>query len=399
MGKRYKILFTGIGVYIILAVIIISVQAAVKKHDNVEGNKGAKEEVSKLQNSNDKKEEASKTTKNSMERYLEVVDPEKRTKEYITEGIRYSREMSADEEIRYQDFLDRYEEDGLAPKAEIEIVDKMGDYGKEVHSPVYAIWEVEYFLPERTLTDEELLQIVDFQYKLNYALQQRNEEIRSSAENSTDKVTEEEAVKKASKAVEKMFGIDTSSLEKNALFDGVSTYEVCMKEKGEEKYLYRVHIEMGNGAVSWIISDPYVPELENALDVDKNFEILYNSNYKSAKTLLNSILDSEAQIVSGCCRFKTDKTGNIMPEGTVGYITYCFKMADETVYEINYNILKEKYERLYRIEKEDTNYKTKEELEKDRTKKVGDKFIVPLTGAEKEACGKEDIQWMVVPME
>lgn len=255
-------------------------------------------------------------------------------------------------------------------------------------------------MPERTLTDEELLQMVDFQYKVSYALQQRNEEVKKAAENSADKITEEGAVKKASEVIETMFGVDTSSLEKEVLFNGVSTYIVDMKEKGKEKYLYTVHIEVGNGAVSWIISsDSFLSELEDALDVDKDFEKMYKSNYKNAKMLLNNILDSSVQIVSGCCQFKTDKTGNKMPEGTLGYITYYFKMEDETVYEINYSILKDKCECLSRIKKEYSSYKTKEELEKEGVERKGDKFIVPLTGEEKEAYGAEDTQWMVVPME
>lgn len=397
--KGYKLIFIGIGVCTILVVIILSVLAVTGRNDDTVKSREANEETEKSQVSSENKEKTSKTNKNSMERYLEVSDPEKRTKDYMTEAARYSREMSEKEQSRYQDFLDRYEKDELAPKEEIEIVDKMEDYDKEVDHPVYAIWEVEFFLPERTLTDEELLQMVDFQYKLNYALQQRNDEVKKAAENSTDKITKEGAVKKASEAIEKMFGVDTSSLEKDVLFNGVSTYIVEMKEKGEKRYLYTVHIEVGNGAVSWIISDPLVPEIENALDVDKDFEKMYKSNYKNAKMLLNNILDSGVQIVSGCCQFQTDKTGNKMPEGTVGYITYYFKMEDETVYEINYNILKDKCERLSRIEKEYSSYKTKEELEKEGAERKGDKFIVPLTGEEKEAYGREDMQWMVVPME
>lgn len=397
--KGYKPILLGIGGCTILVVIILSVLAVTGRNDDTVKSRGANEETEKSQVSSENKEKTSKTNKNSMERYLEVVDSEKRTKDYMTDVARYSREMSEEEQSRYQDFLGRYEEDKLAPKEEMEIVDKIEDYDKEVDHPVYAIWEVEFFLPERTLTDEELLQMVDFQYKVDYAMQQRNEEIKRSVENSTDKVTKEGAVKNASEAVEKMIGLDTSSLEKEVFFNGVSVYEVNMKEKGEKKWLYTVHIEAADGAVSWIILDPEVPELENALDVDKDFEKMYKANYKNAKMLLNNILDSDAQIISSCCQFKTDKTGSKMPEGVVGYITYYFKMEDETVYEINYNILKDKCERLSKIEKEYSSYKTKEELEKEGTERKGDKFIVPLTGEQKEACGREDIQWMVVPME
>lgn len=233
--KGYKPILLGIGGCTILVVIILSVLAVTGRNDDTVKSRGANEETEKSQVSSENKEKTSKTNKNSMERYLEVVDSEKRTKDYMTDVARYSREMSEEEQSRYQDFLGRYEEDKLAPKEEMEIVDKIEDYDKEVDHPVYAIWEVEFFLPERTLTDEELLQMVDFQYKVDYAMQQRNEEIKRSVENSTDKVTKEGAVKNASEAVEKMIGLDTSSLEKEVFFNGVSVYEVNMKEKGEKK--------------------------------------------------------------------------------------------------------------------------------------------------------------------
>lgn len=51
-----------------------------------------------------------------MERYLDVIDQDKRTKEHETEGARYSGELSAEEETRYQDFMDRYEDEGLSPR-------------------------------------------------------------------------------------------------------------------------------------------------------------------------------------------------------------------------------------------------------------------------------------------
>lgn len=143
--KGYKPILIGMGVCTILVVIILSVPAVTGKNDNTGENIGTNEETEKSQVSSENKEETSKMNKNSMERYLEVSDPEKRTKDYMTEAVRYSREMSEKEQSRYYDFIDRYEEEGLAPEEEIEIVDKMEDYDKEVHHPVYAIWEVEFF--------------------------------------------------------------------------------------------------------------------------------------------------------------------------------------------------------------------------------------------------------------
>lgn len=403
--KRNKsmLLFVGMFLCVMLAVAFFSACNAVKKYGD-----GGKEEIAESPVSsreeasegsvNSQEEKAVKGNKNSMERYLEVTDPEKITKEHATETACFSREMSEEELARYQDFQDRYEEDGLVSKEEIEIVDRLEEPDKEVEHPVFEIWNQEFFLPERTLTDEDLLQMVDFQYKLLYAQMQRNEEVRKAAENSPDKVEENEAMEIAGYVIEKMFGIDASAMDKEVQSNGMGSYQVFLSEKSETT-MYIVMIAVGTGKVEWAREHINEFGLEKAVEVNQEFEELCSTNYQKAKAILTDILGVDTEMVSSGCRYRTDKSGKEIPKGEAGIIHYYFQMGDETVYYMKYDIEKKRFYELNVEEKKYSAYQTKEQLKEEGVKKDGDKFIVPLTGAEQEVSRNENLQWVVVPME
>lgn len=403
--KRNKsmLLFVGVFLCAMLAVAFFSACNAVKKYGD-----GGKEEIAESPVSsreeasegsvNSQEESAVKGNKNSMERYLEVTDPEKITKEHATEAACFSREMSEEEWARRCDLQDRYEEGELAPKEEIDIVDKMEDTDREVEHPVFEIWNHEYFLPERTLTDEDLLRMIDFEYKLSAAVSQRNEELSKAAEASPDKVEEDEAMKIAGSAVEKMFGLDASSMDKEVDYNGAGSYYVELSEKSESTVFYTVMIAMGTGQVEWIYVHDNDYGRGNAVEINQEFEQLYSANYKKAKTILEDILGSDMEIISSGYQYMADMGGKEIPEGGSRIIYYYFQMENGIVYDMQYFIDNSCFKRLSSGEKGCSPYRTKEELEKEGAKKDGAKFFVPLTGMEKETWG-DNLQWVVVPME
>ncbi|MBD5543808.1 MAG: hypothetical protein HDR01_06105 [Lachnospiraceae bacterium] len=402
--NQNRILFVGIFFCMMLVVAFFSACNAVKKYSD-----SGKEEMTESPDSSwkepseglvDSQEEAViKGNKNSMERYLEVKDPEKITKEHTTEALCYSRELSEEELVRYQEFLDRYEEDELDSEEEIEIIDRLEESEKEVEHPVFEIWNQEFFLPERTLTDEELLQMVDFQYKLSYAQMQRNEEMRKAAENSQDKVEENEVMEIAGQVIEKMFGNDVSSMDKEVQFNGVDSYLVFLRKKSEATNYYTVMIDMGTGKIEWVRDNTNEFGLENAVEINQEFEELCVANYQKAKTILTDILGADTELIGSGYQYKTEKKGKEIPKGEAGIIHYYFQMGDETVYHMRYEIEKKGFYELSVEEKKYSAYHTREEMEKEGAEMDGEKFIVPLTGAEKEVSRNENLQWIVIPME
>ncbi|MBD5465074.1 MAG: hypothetical protein HDR22_04550 [Lachnospiraceae bacterium] len=414
--NQNRLLFGGIFLCAMLAVAVFSACNAVKKYggdrkEEVEeesvssGVEAADESVNRWEETagspvSSQGEKAAKGNKNSYERYLETIDSDKITKEHMTEGICFSREMSEEEQARWRDLQDRYEEGGLTPKEEIDIVDKMEDTGREVEHPVFEIWNHEYFLPKRTLTDEDLLRMIDFEYKLSAAVSQRSEELSKAAEDSSDKVEEDEAMEIAGSAVEKMFDLDASSMDKEVDYNGAGSYYVYLSEKSESTVFYTVMIAMGMGQIEWIYvhDNDYDYQTRNAVEINQEFEQLYSANYKKAKAILEDILGSDMEMISSGYQYMADMGGKEIPEGGARIIYYYFQMENGIVYDMQYFIDNSSFKRLSSGEKGCSCYWTKEELEKEGAKKDGAKFFVPLTGMEKETWG-DNLQWVMVPME
>lgn len=91
----------------------------------------------------------------------------------------FSRELSENEKKRMEELRITYLSDGLFPEEEIEVVndDKMLDGNKLV----FCNNESMFILPDQELTDEEILQIIDFLYKRDYSLQEANVNISKKA--------------------------------------------------------------------------------------------------------------------------------------------------------------------------------------------------------------------------
>lgn len=86
-----------------------------------------------------------------------------------TEADSFSREFSDSENARYKVLLQAYG-DGMFPERTIRLVERVEEMPEGI---LYYVIQTGYFnLPEREMTDEELLQIIDFNKGRNYALAQ-----------------------------------------------------------------------------------------------------------------------------------------------------------------------------------------------------------------------------------
>lgn len=95
------------------------------------------------------------------------------TKEHVSGG--YSRKLTADEQSRYEELTRRYEEEGLYTTSEPSVIWRPEEYTGE--GIAICVLDADYYLPETELSDEELLQIIDFEHKTNYCLNRISQEI------------------------------------------------------------------------------------------------------------------------------------------------------------------------------------------------------------------------------
>ncbi len=134
-------------------------------------------------------------------------------KEGIDEGIQeskmnqdhYSRELTSGENSRLKE-LDKAYRNGLFPKYELQEAVKISDVDVSKTGLKYCYENSTFYLPDPEMTDEELLEIIDFRYKRDYAVEDRNDESETLPDEKTE-ITEAEAVELAKKYAKQLFHV------------------------------------------------------------------------------------------------------------------------------------------------------------------------------------------------
>ena len=153
------------------------------------------------------------------------------------EAICYSRALSEKEQQRYNQLFAEYEENGRMPEGELFTEET---YSGQKDYPVYTTKDRRLWLPERELTDEEMLQIIDYYHVVDHSLQNVNQKKQESVEETTTEVTgsdKEMVQQKAVDLLETTFGVDAGSF----------TIEVASdRQGGEEEEVYVVDFLQGD---------------------------------------------------------------------------------------------------------------------------------------------------------
>lgn len=281
-------------------------------------------------------ERMSKMSKEDREKYAELVT--EATTDMDMEAIRYSRELSQQEQERYKELFTKYEAEGVFPSGEIKIVDNVEN--KETDFLLYESQTRIIYLPERNLTDEELLEIIDFYHKEDYSLSQSDEvkklkeEEQKRLENARpgeEAMTKEAVLEKASACLEGMFNVDSTEMEKSIDYSEIiEEYAVIFNEGTEQSY--EVWMDAKDGTLlSIILQKQGIDFHATPAKVD---EEQFISNYERAKELFMNIFGSDTKIAGCTCEYKVDEEGNI-PRGNV---LYYFELPNGEAYRFYYNV-------------------------------------------------------------
>ena len=171
----------------------------------------------------------------------------------------YSRAYSAEEAARLPELLKEYQE-GRFPAGELKSVStKEEAEGEEL----CYVEEGSYFqLPDRKLTDEELLEVIDFTYKRDYAVTEQAKETLAGLDRQREEreealqaqiqaeegISMEEAVRQASGLLEKLFGADETGRERNGYvdeMDGEAVYVVTYSVRSTEYHYFWINAADG----------------------------------------------------------------------------------------------------------------------------------------------------------
>lgn len=250
----------------------------------------------------------------------------------------YSRKLSFQEQKR-KELLQKEYKKGTLPETKLKEVDSQKEVkangGKEV---VYCRANSTFYLPKSELTDEQLLQIIDFNERRDYALAKQNQADRARAaqrpvDETANKLTEDQAIEAAKQYVSKIYGIDTN--QARAAVD-VTTYEdseddeynIVLKKKGW-KYEYSVAVKINSGE----INQSAISEGDKWISAsDASYRKGIERKYlRTVQQMMDKIAPNQSiKSIYGISRF--DKQNLLL----YGEITYYVRSEDGVTYVIKY---------------------------------------------------------------
>ena len=198
------------------------------------------------------RERMERIPKEEVERTVEQLDTQN------VGGDSYTRPYTEAEKDRMEKLYEQYQ-NGTFPTGEIPQVDSEEE-AKAYEFCFLTTASVFYLPADRELTDEEILQKIDFEHKRNYALRERYEEEHAeeiAAQETAEQeeitkaveaggVTEEQAVEIAAGYLQKIYGIDGSNMELDHYYDaeaaniivGQPAYSVNWSDIINQQYYY-----------------------------------------------------------------------------------------------------------------------------------------------------------------
>ena len=146
----------------------------------------------------------------------------------------YSRPMTESETARLEELRQAYLEQGYFPKKELTLIDSPEKYKKGV---AFYAERSTFFLPDAELTDEQLLELIDFKEKREYSLAKISEEIAAGSYEYVKTEPEKDAAQQERTSQQgtsgTVLGADTATQEWQIAYEGdVSIRCAAVAENG-----------------------------------------------------------------------------------------------------------------------------------------------------------------------
>jgi len=173
-----------------------------------------------------------------------------------------TRKMSAQEQKKLQTLREQYTYEGVRPEKLLPLKAGVASFYLDMDKDTFVY-------PKRELTNEELLQYIDWISRVNFALMKRYVKPQPDAKD----IKQEEAVKKARESVKKLFDVDVEGLEVQASYN---------KFGPAQKGMWFVHFQpskaetLQSSGKTYMMYDVYIDSL-SGLVIDTT---IFNSTYK-----------------------------------------------------------------------------------------------------------------------
>ena len=123
--------------------------------------------------------------------YLALWSGQSETSDGLCRGTLDGDVLNEEEKVRYQDLEKAYEEENWVPTGAVKVIENPEEYADK--GIALCRYDGNFYLPEKELTDDELLQIIDFRKKAYYSMERIREEIRLGYRKDFPKLTQESA--------------------------------------------------------------------------------------------------------------------------------------------------------------------------------------------------------------
>lgn len=167
----------------------------------------------------------------------------------------FSRELSQKEQQRMNELAEKYQTEGLFPDGSIL---QISDQSEIVPDRIcFLDQNSTFYLPEKVLSDEQMLELIDFYVKRDYSVTvqgQKEADVSSAFAGDVTEISQEEAVEKASALLERLYGIDADTLITETEYDQesdgngetFSTDHITYRdETADISYLVSVNLQNG----------------------------------------------------------------------------------------------------------------------------------------------------------
>lgn len=298
----------------------------------------------------------------------EKKDINRKTQSAKTDEDSFSRELTGEEQERLEKLRNKYETEGVFPQEKLLEAEKIKDVSDQ--RPVYCYENSTFYLPEEMLTRQQMLQIVDFWERRDYAVSMENKQAEEKSKDQN--ISQEKAIEIAKEYAEKLYGVDCADAVSTIEYDktqlsvdaDASSYYVTL-EKETWKYSITVEVDSENGSVNQIdLENKKEEECAAGVVPDEKF---YRKNVKKVLQYFDKLnLKKDISSIRMIYKLKEDGTLN---RGNVKYMVW---LRNGSAGVVMYSVSTKDLYRFYRI----SDYKVAMQMEDQACEKQRDRGLV-----------------------
>ena len=242
------------------------------------------------------------------------------------EADSFSRMLTEEEQSRKEVLLEEYTYKARFPQNEVSMMQE--ELPQPLDKIYYDMKNSKFYLPNRQLTDEELLQIIDFNHKRDYSLQVVNK-VEKPEVNMID-INNMEIEEKAEYIIENIYDVDAKSLERTVEWynEDEDAYEITFVQGNREFYICMGKETLNVENVSVNSRKDFNSYQVVTKDIAENATSLFDKS----KDIIENVFGIEQQIKNAWCNYYIGD-GN---RGQDRNLNYLFELEDGSAYIFNY---------------------------------------------------------------